>query len=54
VAWKDETSSTRLISAIDTTSNFKQLYEESLKDAWFRLNKIHSKDPNPCEKEKHL
>ena len=36
-------------------STFKQHYEESLKDAWFRLNKIHSEDSDPCEKEKlHL
>ena len=38
-----------------STSNFKQLYGESLKDALFRLNKMHSEDPKPCEKEKlHL
>jgi hypothetical protein len=46
---------TKLRNAIDTTSNFKQLYGESLKDAWFRINKIHSEDANPCGKEKlHL
>jgi hypothetical protein len=43
---------TKSTNAIDTTSKFKQLYGESLKDAWFRLNKTHSKDPNPCEKRK--
>jgi hypothetical protein len=42
-------------NTIVRTSNFKQLYGESLKDAWFRLNHIHKEDPNPCEKEKmHL
>jgi hypothetical protein len=42
-------------TSIDTTSNYKPLYGESLKDAWFRLNKMHGKDPNPCEKQKlHL
>jgi hypothetical protein len=46
---------TKSTNAIITTSNFKQLYGELLKDAWFRLNKIHSKDPNPFKKEKlHL
>ena len=34
------------------TSTFKQNYGESLKDAWFRLHKMHSKDPEPCGEEK--
>jgi hypothetical protein len=29
------------------TSTFKQNYEESLKDAWFKFHKMHAKDPNP-------
>jgi hypothetical protein len=38
-----------------TTSNFKQLYGESLKDAWFRLTKFIVRTQTPCKKEKlHL
>ena len=35
-----------------STSTFKQNYGESLKDAWFRLHKMHSEDPEPCGEEK--
>jgi hypothetical protein len=46
---------TKSTNALVTSPNFKQLYGESLKDARFILNKINSKHPNPCEKEKlHL
>jgi hypothetical protein len=46
---------TKLTDAMGTSPNFKQLYGESLKDAWFRIKEINSKDPNPCKKEKsHL
>jgi hypothetical protein len=47
--------STKSMDTMGTSPNFKQLYGESLKDAWFRIKEINSKDPNPCKKEKlHL
>ena len=35
-----------------STSTFKQNYGETLKDAWVRIHKIYSEDPNPCGEEK--
>jgi hypothetical protein len=34
------------------TSTFKQNYEESLKDAWFKYHKMHAKDPNRSSEAK--
>ena len=34
------------------TSIFKQNFGESLKDAWFRIQEMHDKDPNPCSEAK--
>jgi hypothetical protein len=46
---------TKKFYLITISPNFKQVYVESLKHAWVRINKINSENPNACEKEKlHL
>jgi hypothetical protein len=37
---------------ITVSLKFKQVYGESLKDAWVRINKINSLNLNACGKEK--
>jgi hypothetical protein len=34
--------STRKVDDINTLPNFKQVYGESLKDAWVRINKMNN------------
>jgi hypothetical protein len=44
------------IKILDTlgidTSRFEQMNGESLKDAWFRINELHSIKTNPCSEAK--
>jgi hypothetical protein len=36
------------IPPINSTTSFKQLFGETLRDAWKRINKMHSEDPISC------
>jgi hypothetical protein len=55
---KDNASFSLTPTLVETScmniATFKQNYGETLKDAWFRINKIHKEDPNPCEEKLHL
>ena len=35
-------------------ATFKQIHKETLKDAWYRINKLSSEDPSPCDNENLL
>jgi hypothetical protein len=46
---------TKKLHNINLLPNFKQVYGESLKDAWVRINKMNNQSLNVYEKEKlHL
>ena len=48
---EDSSSSNSKPIILYNVATFKQIFGESLKDVWGRINKLQNKDPSPCSDE---